>query len=96
MRGRVSPATGRGYPLAMICAVFRVPRSSVYAAAMPRSVAALPPGKRGPKTRTSDTELVEAIRAVLAATPFHGRAIVRCGRAWPRADSPWAVSACSA
>jgi putative transposase len=72
MRGRVSPATGRGYPLAMICAVFRVPRSSVYAAAMPRSVAALPPGKRGPKTRTSDTELVEAIRAVLAATPFHG------------------------
>jgi putative transposase len=28
--------------------------------------------KRGPKTAHSDAEVVEAIRAVLAATPFHG------------------------
>ena len=72
MRRGVSPATGRRYPLTMICAVFRVPRSSVYAAAAPRPVALVGPAKRGPKTRTSDAELVEGIRAVLAATPFHG------------------------
>ena len=32
MKGRVSPGTQRPYPLTMICAVYRVPRSSVYAA----------------------------------------------------------------
>jgi putative transposase len=72
MRGTASPATGRRYPLTLICAVYRVPRSSVYAAAAgpPR----VPPvrGKRGPKTRTSDGALVTAIREVLATTPFHG------------------------
>ena len=72
MRSGLSPATGRRYPLTMICATFRVPRSSVYAAGTPRLVDSPPPGKRGPKTRRSDAELVEAIRAVLAATPFHG------------------------
>jgi transposase InsO family protein len=30
------------------------------------------PAKRGPKTSHSDAEVVAAIRAVLAATPFHG------------------------
>jgi putative transposase len=29
------------------------------------------PRKPGPKTRHSDGEVVEAIRAILAATPFH-------------------------
>jgi putative transposase len=72
MRSGLSPATGRRYPLTMICAAFRVPRSSVYAAATPRPPTAPTPGKRGPKTRRSDAEIVEAIRAVLAATPFHG------------------------
>ena len=70
MSGGVSPATGRRYPLTMVCAVFRVARSTVYAAPAPRP--AVPLGKRGPKTATSDAELVAAIRAVLAATPFHG------------------------
>src|SRR5437660_4173734 len=70
MRGGVSPSTGRRYPLTMVCAVFRVARSTVYAAPAPRSAAAL--GKRGPQTATSDAALVVAIRAVLAATPFHG------------------------
>jgi putative transposase len=31
-----------------------------------------PAEKRGPKTPVSDAELVEEIRAVLAACPFHG------------------------
>ena len=70
MSGGVSPGTGRRYPLTMVCAVFRVARSTVYATSAARPAVTL--GKRGPKTVTSDAELVVAIRAVLAATPFHG------------------------
>ena len=72
MRGAVSPGTGRRYPLTMICAVFRVPRSTVYQTLVPADSAPLVAAKRGPKTRWSDAEVVGAIRAVLAATPFHG------------------------
>jgi hypothetical protein len=71
MKGRVSRATQRPYPLTLICAVYRIARSSVYAVVRP----APPPGpttKPGPKTRHSDGEVVEAIRAILAACPFHG------------------------
>jgi hypothetical protein len=71
MKGRVSPGTQRPYPLTMVCEVYRVPRSSVYAV---RALAGPPtPGnKPGPKTQHSDAEVVEAIRAVLTACPFHG------------------------
>ena len=71
MRAQVSPGTGRRYPLTLICQVFRVSRSSVYAAQAPPAPAG-PPGKRGPKTRWVDAELVAGIRAILAASPFHG------------------------
>jgi putative transposase len=71
MKGRVSQATQRPYPLTMICRVYRVPRSSVYAG--PRLAPASGPApKPGPKTRHSDAEIVEAIRAILAGCPFHG------------------------
>ncbi len=69
MRTTVSPATGRRYPLPRICEVYRLPRSTVYAAAHP---APPPAGKRGPRTAVTDAELLTAIRAVLAACPFHG------------------------
>ena len=61
MRGGRSPGTGRRYPLTMICATYRLARSSVYAgpSAAPRE----PRGKRGPKTSISDG---------LAACPLHG------------------------
>jgi hypothetical protein len=65
-----SAGTGRRFPLTMICTICRLARSSVYAAALAPLLG--PPGKRGPKTRVSDGELVEEIRAVLAACPFHG------------------------
>jgi len=71
MKGRVSRATQRAYPLTTICAVYRVPRSSVYAAAPPAGPPT-PASRPGPKTRHSDGEVVAAIRAVLAACPFHG------------------------
>ena len=70
MRGRRSPGTGRRYPLTMICATYRLARSSVYATAPAAAAAA--PGKRGPKTPVADEALVVEIRAVLAACPFHG------------------------
>lgn len=38
----------------------------------PGPVAPIIRAKRGPKTAVSDAEIVEGIRAVLAATPFHG------------------------
>jgi putative transposase len=71
MKGRVSRTTQRPSPLTLICAVYRVARSSVYAAGRPTPA----PGaamKPGPRTRHSDTEILEAIRAILAACPFHG------------------------
>ena len=71
MKGTVSPGTGRRYPLTMICATWRVPRSSVYVT-VTAPPAGPPPGKRGPKTPTTDAAVVAAIREVLAATPFHG------------------------
>jgi putative transposase len=74
MKRQTSPSTGRRYPLTMICAVYRLARSSVYATAPTPATAtdAPAPGKRGPKTLTSDAEIVARIRAVLAATSFHG------------------------
>ena len=70
VRAQVSPSTGRRYPLTMLCQVWRVARSSVYRA--PLSTPPERAGRRGPKPAITDEVLVEAIRAVLAATPFHG------------------------
>lgn len=57
----------------MVCAIYRVPRSSVYAAASRETVAELRPArKRGPRTPWSDEEVVEAIREVVKASRFLG------------------------
>lgn len=61
---------GTAYPLQMVCAVYRIARSTVYA-----SAAAPPdtlPTKRGPKTAVSDADLVDAIRSVLRDSAFLG------------------------
>src|SRR5207249_8284242 len=50
---------------------YRVARSTVYAAVRPTPTPG-PARKPGPKTRHSDGEIIEAIRAILAACPFHG------------------------
>jgi putative transposase len=72
MKGTGSPGTNRRYPLTMICDVWRVPRSSVYAAMGPAARPPTPATKRGPKPAIAEAELVAAIREVLTATPFHG------------------------
>ena len=71
MKATVSPSTRRRYPVTMICQVWRVARSSVYATASPLGVVTAV-SKRGPKTGVSDAELVAAIRGILYETPFHG------------------------
>jgi len=72
MRRAVSPGTGRRYPLTMICAALRMPRSTMYLAMAAAPGAPVRRAKRGPKTAVSDRELIPATRAVLVATPFHG------------------------
>src|SRR5919108_3571004 len=71
MRRGVSPGTGRHYPLRLICAVYRVARSSAYAGGRPQP-STRSRQKRGPHTRWSDAEVIDEIRMVLAACPFHG------------------------
>ena len=66
-----SPSTQRRYGLARVCRLWEVARSTVYRQqARPTTPRAGP--KRGPKPRWSDEQLVEQIRAVLAASPFVG------------------------
>jgi putative transposase len=68
----VSGETGRAYPLTMICAVWRVPRSSVYASRGETGSVVSGPQKRGPKTELEDEQVVAEIREVLANAEFLG------------------------
>ena len=72
----VSPETGRSYGVERVCAILEQPRSSFYTrqrSAAPVSDEAVPiPRKRGPRTAVSDVELLDFIRADLAASPFQG------------------------
>jgi hypothetical protein len=70
MSRTVSPSSGRPYGLARVCRVWRASRASVYRH-LSSSRRELPrrPGPVGPM---ADAALVEAIRAVLTASPFHG------------------------
>lgn len=74
MAGSVSPATGRRYGVARVCHVWDVPRSSFYAArqAAQDPAPARPKGRRGPKPAVSDADLLAAIRADLARSPWSG------------------------
>jgi putative transposase len=69
MSRTVSPVSGRPYGLAAACRVWRVPRATVYRGRVP-----LPPQPRrpGPVGPMPDAALLVAIRAILAASPFHG------------------------
>src|SRR3954464_2494325 len=70
-----SAATGRCYGVARVCQVWEVPRSSFYAAQQAGASEAGPPlspARRGPKPATSDEDLLAAIRADLARSPWTG------------------------
>src|SRR4051812_49944283 len=69
MSRTLSPASGRPYGLARVCRVWRASRASVYRHLSSRPKPLRRPGPVGPM---ADAALVEAIQAVLTASPFHG------------------------
>jgi putative transposase len=69
MSRTVSPSSGRPYGLARVCRVWRASRASVYRHLSSRPE---PPRRPGPVGPMPDAALVDAIRAVLTASPFHG------------------------
>ena len=70
MSRQVSPVSGKPYGLAAVCRVWRLARSGVYRHRAPAPPQ--PPQRHGPVGAMADAELLAAIRAVLAASPFHG------------------------
>ena len=72
MSRAVSPVSGKPYGVAAVCRVWRLARSGVYRHPSPPRSDTPPPRRRGPTGAMSDDALTAAIRAVLAASPFHG------------------------
>src|SRR4051794_23659935 len=70
MSETVSPVSGRRYGLAPVCRVRRIARSGIYRHLRPPPSTS--PGRPGPMGPMPDGALLAAIRAVLAASPFHG------------------------
>jgi len=70
MSRTASPSGGRPYGLARVCRVWRAARSTVYRHRAPPPTRT--PRRPGPVGPMADADLVAAIRAVLAASPFHG------------------------
>jgi putative transposase len=68
----VSPVSGRPYGLAAVCRAWRLARSGVYRHRAPAPPEAAPRRRPGPMGPMPDADLLAAIRAVLAASPFHG------------------------
>jgi putative transposase len=71
MSAVISISADRRYGVARVCRAWRVPRPSLYRGRM----ASPPPAHRrrpGPQGPMPDAALVEAIRQVLAGSPFHG------------------------
>jgi transposase InsO family protein len=72
MSHATSPSTQRRYGVVLVTQAWQIARSSFYGqlrrAAQPERALR----RRGPKTEWSDAALLEKIRAVLAASPFHG------------------------
>jgi len=70
MSRAAAPVSGKPYGLAAVCRVWRLARSAVYRHQAPPSET--PRRRRGPMGPMSDAALTSEIRAVLAASPFHG------------------------
>jgi transposase InsO family protein len=74
MSRETSVGANKPYGLERVCRVLEFPRSTIYAQEQRQTVKVVPlhPARRGPKPKVSDTDLLAAIRADLAASPFTG------------------------
>jgi transposase InsO family protein len=72
MSQTTSVGVGKPYGLQRVCRVLDFPRSTIYARQAAAKVVPLCPQRRGPKPRVADADLLTAIRADLAASPFTG------------------------
>jgi hypothetical protein len=72
MRAAVSPASGRPYGLAAVCRVWRIAVRASIAISGPRHRRLRDGVDRGPVGPMPNAALVLEVRAVLAASPFHG------------------------
>ena len=73
MADATSPAAGRRYGVTRVCQVWGVPRSSFYVAQQAADAGPKPSlARRGPKPAISDEDLLAAIRADLARSPWTG------------------------
>jgi transposase InsO family protein len=72
MSQTTSVGVGKPYGLQRVCRVLDFPRSTIYAQQAAAKVVPLCPQRRGPKPRVADADLLTAIRADLAASPFTG------------------------
>ena len=70
MSRTLSPVSGRPYGVAAVCRAWQVARSGLYRHRAPAR--STPPRRPGPIGAMADVNLLEAIRRVLAASPFHG------------------------
>lgn len=72
MSQTTSAGTGKPYGLQRVCRVLEFPRSTIYAQRAAAKVVPMCPQRRGPKPKVADADLLTAIRADLAASPFTG------------------------
>ena len=70
MSAAVSPSSGKPHSAARVCRVWRLSRATLYRHRHPP--ASEPRRRRGPVGPMPDADLVAAIRAVLADSPFQG------------------------
>jgi putative transposase len=70
MSGRRSSSTGRAYGIALVSRLWRVARATVYRRR--RDLTTAPHRRPGPIGPMPDEALAEAIRELLADSPFHG------------------------
>ncbi len=70
MSRTASPSSGKPYGVARMCRIWHAARATLYRHRRPQP--AKPPRRRGPAGPMPDAALVERIRAVLCASPFHG------------------------
>jgi hypothetical protein len=70
MSRTISPSSGRPYGVARVCRIWQAARATLYRHHAPAR--AEPSRRPGPAGPMPDAALVEHIRAVISASPFHG------------------------